>query len=47
MLQGLFATALELDRALTRAAPPIAARIDAARDAVGQAMEALRQVVKP
>ena len=47
VLQGLFATALELDRALTRAAPPIAARIDAARDAVGQAMEALRQVVKP
>ena len=47
VLQDLFAAALELDHALTRAAPPIAARIDAARDAVGRAMETLREVVKP
>jgi PAS domain S-box-containing protein len=47
VLQDLFAAELELDRALTRAAPPIAARIDAARDAVERAMSTLREVVKP
>lgn len=47
VLQDLFAAALELDRSLTRAAPPIAARIDVARDAVGRAMETLREVVRP
>jgi PAS domain S-box-containing protein len=47
VLQDLFAAALELDRAVKRAAPPIAARIAAARDAVGQAMDTLREVVKP
>jgi PAS domain S-box-containing protein len=47
VLQDLFAAALELDRALTRAAPATAARIDAAREAVGLAMENLREVVKP
>lgn len=47
VLQDLFAAALELDRALTRAAPPIAARIDVARDAVGRAIGTLREVVKP
>lgn len=47
VLQDLFAAALELDRALTRAAPATATRIDAARAAVGRAMENLREVVKP
>ncbi len=47
VLQDLFAAVLELDRALTRAAPPIAARIDVARDAVGRAMGTLREVVRP
>jgi PAS domain S-box-containing protein len=47
VLQDLFAAELELDRALTRAAPPIAPRIDAARDAVARAMAILREVVKP
>ena len=47
VLQDLFAAALELDRALTHAAPASAARIDAARNAVGRAMEILREVVKP
>jgi PAS domain S-box-containing protein len=47
VLQGLFAAALELDRALTHAAPSSAARIDAARDSVGRAIETLREVVKP
>lgn len=47
VLQDLFAAALELDRALTHAAPSSAARIDAARDAVGRAMATLREVVKP
>jgi PAS domain S-box-containing protein len=47
VLQDLFAAALELDRALTHAAPSSAARIDAARDAVGRAMQTLREVVKP
>jgi PAS domain S-box-containing protein len=47
VLQDLFAAELELDRALTRAVPPIAARIDAARDAVERAMSTLREVVKP
>lgn len=47
VLQDVFAAALELDRALKHAAPPSAARIDAARDAVGRAMETLRDVVKP
>jgi PAS domain S-box-containing protein len=47
VLQDLFAAELELDRALTRAAPPSAARIDVARTAVGRALETLREVVKP
>ena len=47
VLQDLFAAALHLDRALAHAAPSSAARIDAARDAVGRAMETLREVVKP
>jgi PAS domain S-box-containing protein len=47
VLQDLFAAALELDRALMHAAPSSAARIEAARDAVGRAMETLREVVKP
>lgn len=47
VLQDLYAAALELDRALTGAEPAGAARIDAARDAVGRAMETLREVVKP
>ena len=47
VLQDLFAAALELDRALAHAAPSSAARIDAARDAIGIAMKALRDVVKP
>jgi PAS domain S-box-containing protein len=47
VLQDLFAAALELDRALTHAAPSTAARIDAARDVVGRAMQTLREVVKP
>lgn len=47
VLQDLFAAELDLDRALTRAAPPIAARIEAARDAVERAMGNLREVVKP
>src|SRR6478609_3041617 len=47
VLQDLFAAALELDRALTHATPSSAARIHAARDAVGRAMETLREVVKP
>jgi PAS domain S-box-containing protein len=47
VLQDLFVAELELDRALTRAAPPIAVRIDAARDAVGRAMATLREVVRP
>ena len=47
VLQELFAAALELDRAMTHAAPASAARIDAARDGVGRAMETLREVVKP
>jgi PAS domain S-box-containing protein len=47
VLQDLYAAALELDRALIHAAPSSAARIDAARDAVGRAMETLREVVKP
>ncbi|HEX5916895.1 MAG TPA: PAS domain-containing protein [Nocardioides sp.] len=47
VLQDLFAAALELDRALTHAAPSSAARVDAARDAVGRAMATLREVVRP
>ena len=47
VLQDLFAATLELDRARMHAAPSSAARIDAARDAVGRAMETLREVVKP
>jgi PAS domain S-box-containing protein len=47
VLQDLFAAALELDRALMHAAPSSAARIDGARDAVGRAIETLREVVKP
>ena len=47
VLQDLFAAALELDRALTHAAPASAVRIDAARDIVARAMETLREVVKP
>jgi PAS domain S-box-containing protein len=46
VLQDLFAAALELDRAQARADPPSAARIDAARDAVGRAMKTLREVVE-
>lgn len=47
VLQDLYAAALELDRALAHAAPSSAARINAARDALGLAMETLREVVKP
>lgn len=47
VLQELFAAALALDRALTHAAPSSAARIDAARDVVGRAIQTLREVVKP
>lgn len=47
VLQDLFAAALELDRALAHTTPISAARIDAARDEVGRAIEALREVVKP
>ena len=56
VLQDLFAAALELDLAQTAIAPgattapgtaaPIAPRIDAAREAVGRAMETLREVVR-
>ena len=46
VLQGLFAAALELDRALRHATPPGAARIDAAHDAVVGAIQTLREVVK-
>jgi PAS domain S-box-containing protein len=47
VLQDLFATALELDRALLHVAPPTGERLEAAREAVGRAMETLRDVVKP
>jgi PAS domain S-box-containing protein len=47
VLQDLFAAALQLDRALAHATPSSAARIHAARDAVGRAMETLREVLKP
>ncbi|WP_082623980.1 sensor histidine kinase [Nocardioides sp. Soil805] len=47
VLQDLFAATLEIDLALTDAAPSSAARIDAAREAVGRAIQALREVVKP
>lgn len=47
VLQDLFAAALELDHALAHAAPSSAARIHAARDAMGRAMETLREFVKP
>ena len=47
MLQDLFAAALAIDRALTYAAPEGATQIAAARDVVGRAIEALREVVKP
>jgi PAS domain S-box-containing protein len=47
VLQDLYAAALELDRALAHAAPSSAARIHVARDALGLAMETLREVVKP
>ena len=47
VLQDLFAAELELDRALTRAAPASAARIEAARDALERAMGTLREVVRP
>ena len=46
VLQDLFAAALELDLALTTASSPGAVRIDAARGAVGRAMETLREVVR-
>ena len=46
VLQDLFAAALELDRAATRAAPPGEALINAALEAVRRATETLRQVVK-
>ena len=47
VLQDLFAASLELDRALVHATPLSAARIHAARDAAGRAIEALREVLKP
>ena len=47
VLQDLFAAALELDRALAHTTSSSAARIHAARDDVGRAMETLREVVKP
>lgn len=47
VLQDLFAAALAIDRALTYAAPEGATQIAAARDVVGRAIEALREVVKP
>ena len=47
VLQDLFAGALELDLALTHASPSSAARINAARDAVGRSMKTLREVVQP
>lgn len=47
VLQDLFAAALDLDRALSHAAPSSAARIHGARDAVSRAMRTLREVVKP
>ncbi|MFC8500835.1 PAS domain S-box protein [Pedococcus sp. NPDC057267] len=47
VLQDLFAAALELDRALSHAAPASAARIHNAREAVSRAMRTLREVVKP
>jgi PAS domain S-box-containing protein len=47
VLQDLFAAALELEYELEHAAPSSAARIHAARDAMGRAMETLREVVKP
>ena len=47
VLQDLFAAALQLDRALAHAAPSTAARIHAARDIVGRAIQTLREVVKP
>jgi PAS domain S-box-containing protein len=47
VLQDLFAAALEIDRALAHATPSSAARIDAAREAVGRAIHTLREVVKP
>jgi len=47
VLQDLFAAALELDHALAHAAPSSAARIRAARDVMGRAMETLREFGKP
>ncbi|WP_166785571.1 PAS domain-containing protein [Cryobacterium cryoconiti] len=47
VLQDLFAAALELDRVLEHEAPSSAARIHAARAAMGRAMETLREFVKP
>ena len=47
VLQDLFAATLQLDDTLTLVDLPSAARIDVARDAVGQAMATLRDVVKP
>ena len=47
VLQDLFAAVLDLDRALTRAAGPSAARIEEARDAVSRAITTLRDVTKP
>ena len=46
VLQDLFAAALAIDRARAHAAPSSAARIDAARDVVGRAIQTLREVVK-
>jgi PAS domain S-box-containing protein len=47
VLQRLYAAALELDRALAHAGPSSTTRIQAARAAMGHAMETLREVVKP
>ncbi len=47
VLQDLFAAALAIDRALTHAAPASVARISAARDVVGRAIQTLREVVRP
>lgn len=46
VLQDLFAAALELDRLRTAASNGSAAPIDDVRDAVGRAIESLREVVK-
>jgi signal transduction histidine kinase len=47
VLQDLFSAALGLDRLLVDAAPSNAARLQAALDTLGRAMDTLREVVKP